>query len=489
MDVRPAHPGWLGPWTYLGAPFVLALCLGLWGLPRQGSIWDDEAMTYDAAHRSLPGLFSLLRHNDLVHGAYYLLMHAVFRVHDGLWALRIPSVLAIAVAASGVSLLGKRLAGPRAGLLAGLVFPLPPTVQWFEQDGRSYAIVAALVVWATLLLLRAVETGRTRTWAGYTVVTAASCVLHEFAVLALVAHGVTVLLCRVGGRALRAWAVSAGVVVVVLTPFATLSWRQADQISWISTPGWANLYDFPWLMAIGVVCSLVRPTPRERPRIVLWALAVPMLLLPTALLILATFTVKPVYVDRYVLYSVIGFALPTGVALDAIWRLAERRTRRWAWLTAGGAGAAVIIGTVLVPPLRGQHTPAARDNDLAAAARVVGHLDSPGDGVLFVPARLRLTAQLFPDRFAGVHDIALRNSARSSGTRYGVERSPKDIRLRITAGTRVIVLADDPPRGQPSDLLPSEQAKKAVGRAPFRVCTVRRVQGVRITVFARPGFC
>lgn len=470
------------------APFILTLVFGLWGIRRQGGIWDDEAMTYDAAHRSLPHLFHLLRHADVVHGAYYLFMHVVFSVHPGgLVALRLPSVVAMCLAATGVALIGDRLVGPRAGLLAGLVFPLPAVPQWFEQDGRSYAIVCALITWSTWLLVLAMERSRARTWIGYAVVSLLACLFHEFAVLAIVAHGLALLLTGIRGRLLAVWAAVAGAVIVVLAPFAAFSTTQSKQVSWITTPGWQNLYEFPWLMGIGLVCALI--PLRHRGAVKVWALALPMLFVPTLLLILVTFTVKPVYVDRYVLYSVIGYALPTGAALDEVWRRADRGVWSRVLLAAGAVVVAVVIGMRLAPSWSAQREATGRDNDLAAAARTVGGLAAPGEGVLFVPKRLRLAAQVHPGDFRGLTDVALARSAVASNTRYGDELPPDGIRRSISAAQRLIVLSDDPPRDQSDDRIAQETVKWPAVRAGFQQCTVRQVVGVRIAVYARPGAC
>ncbi|HTI34465.1 MAG TPA: hypothetical protein VL422_12355, partial [Miltoncostaea sp.] len=79
-------------------PVALSLALGLWGLTRGGSMWRDEAVTYDMARRSLPDLWATLGHADAVHGLYYLLMHGLFALSGGadpLLVLRLPSLLAI----------------------------------------------------------------------------------------------------------------------------------------------------------------------------------------------------------------------------------------------------------------------------------------------------------------------------------------------------------------------------------------------------------
>ncbi|MER7974628.1 hypothetical protein ABTX35_37440, partial [Streptomyces sp. NPDC096080] len=138
----------------VAVPAVLTLALGLWGIRRQNTLWGDEAVTYAMAQRDLTRIWHTAQHVDLVHALYYAVMHEVFAVlGGGLLTLRLPSVLAMSAAAAGVGLLGLRLAGPRAGLLAGVVFAVLPQVQKYAQEGRSYALVCALVAWAGPALL------------------------------------------------------------------------------------------------------------------------------------------------------------------------------------------------------------------------------------------------------------------------------------------------------------------------------------------------
>jgi len=72
------------------------------------SFWFDEAATISAGSRSLPELWRLLGNIDAVHGLYYLLMHAWLTIFPAteFW-LRLPSCLAVGVAAAGVVVLGK----------------------------------------------------------------------------------------------------------------------------------------------------------------------------------------------------------------------------------------------------------------------------------------------------------------------------------------------------------------------------------------------
>lgn len=106
-------------------PALWTLALGLWGLSRQNSVWRDEAATWQVAGRSVGEIWHMLGTVDAVHGAYYLLMHVLFEWFGAsTTTLRLPSVLAMTVAAACVALIGRRLAGPWAGLGGGLALGL-----------------------------------------------------------------------------------------------------------------------------------------------------------------------------------------------------------------------------------------------------------------------------------------------------------------------------------------------------------------------------
>lgn len=101
------------------------IALGLWGLDR-GGMWGDEGVTFLVGRRTAPQIWRLLHGVDAVHGLYYLLMHAVLAVHPGEVALRLPSVCGAAATAGLVAALGVRLARPRVGLWAGLLYAITP---------------------------------------------------------------------------------------------------------------------------------------------------------------------------------------------------------------------------------------------------------------------------------------------------------------------------------------------------------------------------
>src|SRR5690606_9005449 len=64
-------------------------------------------------------------------------------------------------------LLGRRIGGAWAGVLAALLWAMHPYHIWHSQDARNYAIWGALSVLSLLLGLRAIERRRLSDWALY----------------------------------------------------------------------------------------------------------------------------------------------------------------------------------------------------------------------------------------------------------------------------------------------------------------------------------
>ncbi|MGC5035370.1 glycosyltransferase family 39 protein [Streptomyces sp. DT190] len=483
----PSPPAAPGPAHRLGLllPPLLALATGLWGIRRDGALWQDEAVTYEMAHRPLPGLWATLAGADAVHGLYYLLMHGVFTLWEGGPAtLRLPSVLATAGAAAGVAALGRRLAGPRAGLAAGVLFPLLPAVQRYAQEGRSYALVTALVVAQTWLLLRACTErgGRRRTWwAGYALLSALAGLLHEFALLALPAHGIALLASRAPRAVRRAWARAACGAAVTVTPLVLLSLRQSGQVAWIHVSLTGDVAGFLLPAAVGVAAAAVvrrgsaGPAPGPRPHT--WAL--PLLLVPPALLLLAS-AVRPLYVDRYVLWSQAGLALLVGAALDRLSRQARARGLLAPVLAAAAVAALWPVGTHL-------RDPGSRTDDTLAIGRAVAQVARPGDAVLFVPASRRVWTLSREPASYGAVDLALAVSPRAGHTLYGTELPAPGIRSRMLRVSRIVVVHDPARDRREAD--ERERTKKATLRAHFTPCGGRTVGVARIVVHERGSRC
>ncbi|MFF4753000.1 glycosyltransferase family 39 protein [Streptomyces sp. NPDC002514] len=445
----------------VAAPAAVMLALGLWGLDR-GGMWRDEAVTFQVARRSVPQIWRLLHDVDAVHGLYYLAMHAVLAPRPGEVLLRLPSVCAAAATAALVAALGARLVRPRAGLWAGLLYAVTPMTGHYAQEGRSYALVAAGAAGATLLLVRAIretpDSGELRwrapggrLWWAYAAVLGVTCLLHEFAVLLLLAHAGTLALARVAGRVWRRWACAAGGVVLAVLPMVLVSHAQSAQVAWLREPGLHSadtlLHEFAgpapavfWTCLALAVLGLTRPVGRPG-ELTCAAVALPLAVLPPAVLMLVS-RLSPLYVDRYVLYALAGLPLLVAAGADRLAGLLGRARSGSPLLTAAGALAVAAALVHQLPLLRADRSPDHRPDNLAAVSRAAARELRPGDAVLFLPGPARATALAYPAGFRGTRDVALAAGAPVSGTLYGTEVDPRILRHRLAALDRVWVVAD-----------------------------------------------
>ncbi|HEX9527176.1 MAG TPA: glycosyltransferase family 39 protein, partial [Streptosporangiaceae bacterium] len=235
---RPAPgPAWLPL-----IPAAVTLLAGLQEIQRP-SFTQDEAATLAAVHRSFPQLVRMLSAVDVVHGAYYALIWLVVRVGgSGEFAVRLPSAVALAVAAALVTALGGRLVSAWAGLAAGLVFAALPSVSFLAETAREGALVAALATAASYCLVRALqaEATRRRWMIGYGVSLAALGLANLFGLLLVLAHAVTLACLRGRYRVDRGlvvgWLVAAVAAVIVVSPVAVTGYGQLHQIHWLKPP-------------------------------------------------------------------------------------------------------------------------------------------------------------------------------------------------------------------------------------------------------------
>ncbi|MFG2961266.1 glycosyltransferase family 39 protein [Streptomyces sp. NPDC048291] len=489
----------------MALPAAVMLAVGFWGLHR-GGMWRDEAVTYQVARRTVPQIWRLLHDVDAVHGLYYLLMHLVLAAdpgHPGEVVLRLPSVCAAAVTAALVAVLGSRLARPRVGLWAGLLYAVTPLVGHYAQEGRSYALVAAGATGATLLLVRAVREEGWRAWWWYGAVLGVTCWLHEFAVLLLLAHAGTLALARSSGRVWRGWGCAAGGVALSLLPMVVVSHGQSAQVAWLREPdvetaqellrqylGPTDRVYWPCL-ALGLL-GLTRLVGR-RGEVTLAAVALPLAVLPPVALMLAS-QYTPLYVDRYVLYALAGAPLLVALGADQVARVfgrlrshGTRTAPRSPAVTLAGVLAVVLAFTHQVPLLRADRVPGTRPDDLGAVAAAVARVLRPGDPVLFLPAHARGAEFAYPADFKGTRDVALAEPGADSGTLYGREVGAGVLRRRLAGVDEVWAVMEKyalvsgyRPR------LGTERAKFAVLNQQFVLRQEMVIDRVALRLYVRP---
>lgn len=413
-----------GPWAVCELPLaLLGLLIFSWRVTSP-SPWWDEAVTRHVVSLSWPRFFDLIQHVDLVHCAYYVLIRLMYEAggtplgSDALidW-IRVFSVLCAALTAGVLAGIGRQLASRSLGWLTGLAYLASPLVSRYAQEARAYALVTLIAAAATLVLVRAVQADPAarsrRLWAGYGVLLALSGLVNEVSLLVLMPHAVLVAV--QSSRPVRlAWARASVLGLICISPFVAASALQREQVAWLSAPDVGQLrlffnlqWESTWLpLTILVGAGLAHQVWRLRPSFGLARLVRPAPAWTTALLLGLAWALLPVitlwiisqrhplFVPRYMVFTVPGSALALGAAMSVLrWPVALIPAVA---LAASGWHAQGVYRNAEMGHSQG----------LRAAAACVRDNSLPGDGVIFLPGSRRIVAYAYPEDFAGTQDVA-----------------------------------------------------------------------------------
>jgi mannosyltransferase len=497
-------------WLVVIVPGLAELLLSGYQLGR-ASLWRDEGYTREVAQRSTGQILALLRHQDAVHGLYYLAVHAVVDVLGAsALDLRLPSLIASVLAVALTAALGRRLAqaagqpAPRlTGLLAGLLLAGLPITTWYAQDARPYAAATLFAVAATYLLVRGVTEGRGRWWwwAGYGAAVFILALLNLVALLLVAAHGIGLLVLRRPRRpgggarartATRRWLVAVLAAAAALSPLLVYAARQNGQLNWVSRPTLdltgALITDFAGVkdlipLALALTLAGVAADIGRRYRVICppVAITLPWLLLPPAALLTVSIA-DPVYVERYVVFCTPAMALLMAGGLIWLARLvaltpAGRRRPPLAAIPV--ALLIAVMVAVLIAPQQRIRTGAERKDDLHKVAAIVTRNEERGDAVLYQPWGTRVVGLAYPGPFGRLANIGMLESPLASATLTGVPVSPAELARRFGDARlgirRVWLVRWRLQRAAPTPLI-REQLALLRGLRLIRRWTVRSVQ-------------
>lgn len=306
----------LGRFYWVG-PTLLTFAITVAWVSRP-SLWADELATWSATRRSWSQLWDLLGNVDAVAAPYYVLMHFWVRLFgESELSLRLPSVIAVSVAAGSLTVLGRRLFSVRVGVIAGVVFAFIPGVSRIGQEARVTAFTVMFAVLATLALVSALDKPSWWRWVRYTGAAIALGAMHLIALLFLAVHAVFVAwkLREVRDRRPLWWLAAAAGALIVLAPLAYISRQQVNQLIWVAVPDWPVLMQVPELVGSallgGVVVGLALTSlPRG-------ILLLPWLVLPPILLfVISVLGPQSYWVSRYLNFLLPAFALLVALSLS-----------------------------------------------------------------------------------------------------------------------------------------------------------------------------
>jgi mannosyltransferase len=213
-------------------------------------------MTARVAGSSFGSMWDAARATEQPHFVYYVLMKGWFAiVGSNHWLDRFPSVVFMAGAVITLTVLGTRLFGRTAGLVAGLTLATNFWLLHWAQFARSLTLSLLLATFATYAFVRALEAPSSRLWAwtwAISVITASW--INLFAVCVVAGHAAAYLVqTRRNPDARRHRRLDALlgllVCVTVLPNVVLVASADNGQLDWIPQVSLGRLVSQPWVWA------------------------------------------------------------------------------------------------------------------------------------------------------------------------------------------------------------------------------------------------
>lgn len=377
---------------------LLAAALRLPGLGSQ-SLWFDEVFTARLAEAPLRDVVRMVRQTENTPPLYYLV--------ENLWAhlagssdamLRLPAALFGIAGVLSIYLFARQLFGVPAGLTAALLLAVSPFHIAYSQEARAYTLMfllAALSCWSLAILLRSRSTAAQ---IGYVLFTAAMFWSQPFGILVVLAQDVYLTI-ALATKHLKGDGIGVGRWLLLQCAAAVLFGPWVAQTLQVASTG------EPWIQRMSLATALrvlIGPPAVSVPTLLLcaagigWAwrrrelrvLLVLLLALVPAALPLALSSIKPVFVPRYAIPSLIGFYALSALGVMILPRIGA--------VVLPGILSVVMI--VSLPRDFWRDGGAYRKADVRGAVADVRKAAADGETLYCINAADRLVAQYYLER-------------------------------------------------------------------------------------------
>jgi mannosyltransferase len=413
---------------------ALGAILGSLFLGTHG-LFLDESVSATLATAPWHRFATVVTHREANMALYYLLLRGWVVFGHSEIALRSLSVI-IAVGSLWVLiLLGRRLFGPRAALLAGLLFAVNPLFVQFAQDARGYSLALLFVSASCYFFVRGIKVDDPPPrfcWTAFTIVTALAAYCNFWAALVPVGQALSLAFLPPGRIPWRRIVSSAVALVVLLVPLGLLIEATDNAgVNWASGSSAGRLFthirssvphvvlDAAVLIVVVVVVGGI-VVFRRRPRIGAlfdreWALFFTLcwLVVPVGAVVLLSLVDKPLLVIRYLMVSLPAAVLLAALAVDRLASLARRGARV-------AAGALLVLLVVASAVGVAQWYSQGGPDDFRPAVAFIADRAQPGDGMMIFepyqripiewymadkPATERLVQPVYPGTAWGVDPL------------------------------------------------------------------------------------
>jgi len=275
-------------------------------------------------------------------------------------------------------------------------------------------------VWLTVLLVHTTRRNNVWLWLSYAIALAASVLLDVYLALMLLAHSAFMLIYRRSRPIIVRFAIASAAACGAVVPFVREAMGQVHQIIWIAPVGHRTIEDVaiqqyferspPFTIVSALVvataivvwlCTSARLVQGDRQ---LLTLTVGWLVVPTAVILVWSAFVVPIYTPRYLSFTAPAIALVLGVCIGG---LAVKPWVAAVLLSVFALAAAPNYLLVQRGPYAKYGMDYSQVADLITAKAAPGDCLLVNDTVTFMPAPMRPLLAARPDAYRPLADVSL----------------------------------------------------------------------------------
>ncbi|MFV0484714.1 MAG: glycosyltransferase family 39 protein [Candidatus Saccharimonadales bacterium] len=345
----------------IGALYIILCAVNL-----QQSIWFDESYGAYLTRFGFDDIWNMTA-VDVHPPLYYFLLKiwaGIFGFTD--FGMRFMSVFFGAIAILFAWLWLKRKYGFKPAIFAALLMALSPMLVRYGQEMRMYALAAAIIFAATYVLQLAMDTKKRRFWVIYGVLISLGMWTHYFVALVWLAH-LAYLIWTYRKKVFQKNIIIAYVVAVILyLPWMPSFIAQSSTVQrgfWIPEASVSSVTDYftnsfiyldsseitGWLLMLTLVVVVIFTIVTVRAKKQLTLLNFMAFLPPILLILLSIPPFKPMFVDRYIVYSSVSMSLIAGVGVMLLSGEKRKKTKKKTLMRfAPVVFALVFLGTSVV---------------------------------------------------------------------------------------------------------------------------------------------
>ena len=393
--------------VWLWAIVALGAALRLIALGYK-SFWLDEIASVVTTR--LPGnaFWSMLWHEEGNMALYYVLLRPWLHLGTGEASVRLLSVVPGIASIPVMYFLGRRLFGPRTGMLAAIFLALNACAIGVSQEARSYSLLVFAVLLSTYLFVCLIERPSYAMACAYGLVAGLTFYCQYFGLLVPAAHAVSLAALPQDRRPWKQLSLAACIIAVAAVPVLWMIHIQnLGHITWVPRLSWLEVYHLGAYFAAGsgkaigaillaldlalvglFLSSLGKLWRDRRQDLRCWRYALPAssLLTPTVIALLASIP-RPIFYHRFLIIGLPAWVLMTAVGAEKIRNPKGRR--------AAIAGVCVLsLASTMIGYTRVQE-------DWRGVTRYLMAQAQPGDRVLYYQSEGYFAVENYRNWLAG----------------------------------------------------------------------------------------